>query len=195
MKTLKTLRLLPLLMLAACQSPQLAQVPAQMPAHVRQAAIAPDANGIETLPLTAKMADDEGMRLSQAWAPGAVLTHVMGRMITASGQPHASQGSWTFSYIDKQNPEKALQIVFKVKMKPEVRTITRAQLPQALPLEIRAWGLDSDRAVLKGKQYFGTVSLRQMELTQDVNGTLLWAFDGKPLLDAMHGRPYELLRR
>ncbi len=196
---MKKLLFLPLLMLAACQSPQVAQMPNAMPAQiqtrantqVRQAAAT---QGLETMPLTSKVADDEAKRLAEAWSPNAVLTHVMGRMITASGQPHATQGSWTFSFIDKTSPDKALQIVFKLRMKPEVRALTRSQLPQSEPLEIRAWGLDSDRAVLKAKQFFGTVSLRQMELTQDVNGTLVWSFEGKPLLDAMHGRPYEPLR-
>ncbi|PKL74657.1 MAG: hypothetical protein CVV27_19375 [Candidatus Melainabacteria bacterium HGW-Melainabacteria-1] len=184
------LKLLPLLaLLAGCQ-PSGPVLPMSSPAAFRQ-----QATPITTMPLTAKVADNEAWRLAQQWAAEAHLTHVLGRSITASGQPHASSGSWTFSFIDQQNPQKALQIVFRVKSKPLMRRLSTQQLSQPEPLEIRAWGLDSDRAVLKAKEFFGQVSLRQMELTRDPDGRLIWSFDGKPLLDAMHGLPYQPLKR
>jgi hypothetical protein len=184
MKTLNLLRALPLLsLLVACQQqPLMTNAPVQLRQAASQAAA----------PLTAKMADDEAKRLAKQWSPTAALSHVLGHQITSAGQPHASTGSWTFSFVDLQQPGKALQIVFTLKGTPQVKQLSIQQIPQREPLEIRAWGLDSDRAVTKARQLFGEkVSLRQMELTAVNNGRLVWSFDGKPLLDAMHGIAYD----
>lgn len=188
MNKLLILPVLLMTLLAGCQTRM--QMPATAPAALRLQS-APSST---TLPLTAKLADDEAKRLAQQWAPRAAMTHLLGKSIVAAGEPHASSGSWTFSFIDLDKPENGLQIVFRLKGTPVLRRVAARQLPHAQPLEIRAWGLDSDRAIVKAKQHFGSVSQRQMELTE-ADGRLVWSFDGKPLLEAMDGRPFQPLRR
>lgn len=191
MKT-RLMAALGLLLFSACQQQGVVLNP--LSTQFRQQAS--QATDISSMPLTAKWAENEASRLAKQWNPNAVLTHVLGVSVLASGEPHATAGSWTFSFVDEKQPQQALQIVFRKKLSPVIKQLSAQQLPQAEPLEIRAWGLDSDRAVLKAREFFGqNVSLRYMELTQDQNGRLVWSFDHKPLLDAMHGKPYEPMRR
>lgn len=176
---------------SSCQQQIRPMMPVNALAFRQQAA----SDNLHSMPLTAKWAENESQRLSKQWSPDAVLTHVLGTAITSKGEPHASQGSWTFTYIDKAQSGKAMQLVFRLKAAPSMRNITMQQVPQTEALELRAWGLDSDRAVIKAKEVNPKVTFRYMELTAVDNGRLVWAFDKKPLLDAMHGKPYEPLRR
>ncbi|MGV3522926.1 MAG: hypothetical protein ACO1RX_01805 [Candidatus Sericytochromatia bacterium] len=145
------------------------------------------------LPLTAKVAADEADRLALQWAPGAALAHLLGQQITQAGVPHAQSGAWLFSYVDSDHPERALQIRFRVKQAPQITQVSSKQLPHSQPLEIRAWGLDSDRAITRARQMLPNVVLKQIELSAR-DERLVWIFGGQPLLDAMNGRPYESMR-
>ncbi|HEY9840786.1 MAG TPA: hypothetical protein V6D23_10050 [Candidatus Obscuribacterales bacterium] len=150
------------------------------------------AHGYETtpeLPFTAKIVDDEAERLARQWSPTAAPTHVQGLNITSEGIPHIPSGSWTFSFIDTRQRDKGLQIVLRPGLKPVVRRIAADKLPQREPLEIRAWGIDSPKAIIKARQYFGTVSLKAFELTA-ANRHLVWAFGPKSLIEAMDGSQY-----
>lgn len=183
-----SLLLLGLGMLAcsACQASAPPALPASVQLKRQSAPLGP-------LPLTAKVAGDEADRLALQWAPGAALAHLLGQQITQAGVPHAQSGSWTFSYVDTDRPERALQIRFRLKQAPQLTQVISKQLPHAQPLEIRAWGLDSDRAITRARQMMPNVVLKHIELSAR-DERLVWIFGGQPLLDAMNGRPYEALQ-
>lgn len=166
---------------------------ATMPTASTAVSISRQSAPMGQLPLTAKVAADEADRLALQWAPGAALAHLLGQHITQAGVPHAQSGAWIFSYVDSDHPERALQIRFRAKQAPQITQVNSKQLPHAQALEIRAWGLDSDRAITRARQMTPNVVLKQIELSAR-DERLVWIFGGQPLLDAMNGRPYEAVR-
>lgn len=184
-KTFSALALMTLL--AACQAPGL---PAAT--TVRSAAAAPLPRLTQpSLPWTAKVVDEDAENLSKAWSPSRALVHVLAQNILSDGTPHKETGSFIFSFIDTQHRERGFQVIIRFGMPPETKEIPASQLPQLDPLEIRAWNLDSSKAILQARNLFGKVSLKRFELT-GIDGRLVWSFGPNQVLEAFNGLPFQL---
>lgn len=177
-----------LLGLFACQSAPVMVAPvASGPAAVQRFAASQG--------LTAKQAFTEAEKQALAWSRDAALTHVLGQKIGATGRA-LQAGSWTFSFVDYQQPERGFQVYLASGKAPQVQALAAARLPQATPLEDRAWEFDSDRLVKQSRSFFPNLvwPVAQVELTA-VDRRLLWSLGQQRWVDAMSGKLFELNRR
>lgn len=139
--------------------------------------------------LSAKYALDKAERYALAWSSEAALTHVFGQYITQQGLPDRRRGSWTFSFVDYDAPEKGFQVHMQAG-KPDVyQAMPASRLPLKEPLEIRAWNYDSHQLVPIIRQLFPDMStpLPDIQLVE-VDRRLVWSLGDKQWVDAMNGR-------
>lgn len=169
-----------LTLLAGCQSAGAPLAPASFKSAASVRLTQP------SLPFTAKIVDEDAENLAKAWSPARALTHVLALNIVSDGTPHPAVGSFVFSFIDKVHRERGFQVTLRPGMQPVTQEIESSKLPQTEPLEIRAWGLDSSKAILKAREYFGDVSLKRFELTA-VEHRLIWSFGPKAMVEAFDG--------
>lgn len=175
-----------LLGLFACQSAPLLIANQTAPAALQSYAAS---NG-----LTAKQAFVQAETQALAWSRDAALTHVLGHKIGATGRA-LQAGSWTFSFVDYQQPERGFQVVLISGKAPQSQALAAARLPQATPLEDRAWEYDSDRLVKQSRTLFPNLlwPMAQLELTA-VERRLVWSLGQQRWIDAMNGQVFELRR-
>jgi len=171
--------------LFACQQAPVLNL-ANAPVYQRFA----DSSGV-----TAKQAFTEAETHALKWSPDAALTHVMGQRIGATGNPLKAGGSWTFSFVDYHQPERGFQVRLATGQAPQTQAIAASRLPQATPLEDRAWEYDSDRLVKQSRTFFPGVSwpVTQLELTA-VDRRLVWSLGQERWIDAMNGQLFTLRR-
>lgn len=139
--------------------------------------------------LSAKYALEKAERYALAWSSNAALTHVFGQYITQQGLPDRRRGSWTFSFIDYDAPEKGFQVHMQAG-KPDVyQAMPASRLPLKEPLEIRAWNYDSHQLVPIIRQLFPDIStpLPDIQLIE-VDRRLVWSLGDQQWVDAMNGR-------
>lgn len=139
--------------------------------------------------LSAKYALEKAEHYALAWSSNAALTHVFGQYITQQGLPDRRRGSWTFSFIDYDAPEKGFQVHMQAG-KPDVyQAMPASRLPLKEPLEIRAWNYDSHQLVPIIRQLFPDIStpLPDIQLIE-VDRRLVWSLGDQQWVDAMNGR-------
>lgn len=139
--------------------------------------------------LSAKYALEKAEHYALAWSSNAALTHVFGQYITQQGLPDRRRGSWTFSFIDYDAPEKGFQVHMQAG-KPDVyQALPASRLPLKEPLEIRAWNYDSHQLVPIIRQLFPDIStpLPDIQLIE-VDRRLVWSLGDQQWVDAMNGR-------
>lgn len=142
-----------------------------------------------SLPWTAKVVDEDAENLSRDWSPNRALVHVLAQNILSDGTPHKTSGSFLFSFIDTQHRDRGFQVLIRQGEAPETKEVPASRLPQLDPLEIRAWNLDSSKAIIRGRELFGQVSLKRFELT-GIQGRLVWVFGKDQIIEAFNGVPY-----
>lgn len=181
---------LTVLFLSACQAPPQAVLsPTRQTASLQRLSV-PRPQYL----LTAKDAFTLADQKARAWSQAAALTHVLGHQITSQGLPHASYGSWTFSFIDYDHPEQGFQVVVAAAQPPVTRILPASQLPIQEPLEERAWELDSNTLIPRLRQLLPSLDLplKDVELTSREH-RLIWALPSQQFdLDAMTGQPFQI---
>lgn len=139
--------------------------------------------------LSAKYALEAAEKYALQWSPGATLTHVFGQYITQQGLPDRRRGSWTFSFINYDAPDKGFQVHMQAGKADIVQAMPASRLPRKEALEIRAWNFDSHQLVPMIKKLFPTMStpLPDMSLIE-VDRRLVWLIGDNQFVDAMNGR-------
>lgn len=178
------------LTLSACQSP--ATLPVRT--SVSQASLQRfNARGaeleVQAQVLSAKYALEAAEKYALKWSPEATLTHVFGQYITQQGLPDRRRGSWTFSFINYDAPEKGFQVHMQAGKADVVMAMPASRLPRQEPLEVRAWNFDSHQLIPIVKKLFPNIStpLPDMSLVE-VDRRLVWRIGDHQLVDAMNGR-------
>jgi hypothetical protein len=145
---------------------------------------------------TAKALFEFAQQQALAWSPNAVVTHIEGRNISATGRNEAApNATWVFTFVDPNNRNQGVRFFYRGDS-PEARRLTVAfgSLPATEPLEERAWGYDSNKAVTAARRLNAEIPtpVPMMELVME-QGYLLWkipaGITGTVVLDAMHGQP------
>lgn len=146
---------------------------------------------LQTQVLSAKYALEAAEKYALKWSPEATLTHVFGQYITQQGLPDRRRGSWTFSFINYDAPDKGFQVHMQAGKADVALAMPASRLPRQEPLEIRAWNFDSHQLIPMVKKLFPTMStpLPDMSLIE-VDRRLVWRIGDNQLIDAMNGRVF-----
>lgn len=141
--------------------------------------------------LSAKYALEAAEQYALKWSPEATLTHVFGQYITQQGLPDRRRGSWTFSFINYDAPDKGFQVHMQAGKADVVMAMPASRLPRQEPLEVRAWNFDSHQLIPMIKKLFPTLStpLPDMSLIE-VDRRLVWLIGDHQFIDAMNGRVF-----
>lgn len=145
---------------------------------------------------TAKAIFEFAQQQATLWSPNAVVTHIEGRNISPSGRNDASaSATWVFSFVDPNNSNQATRFFYRSDSAQARRlTVPLSNLPATTPLEERAWGYDSNKAINAARNINPEIAtpVPFMELTME-DGYLLWkipaGITGTVVLNAMNGQP------